>query len=209
MTSKELMALPIQARNEAFDALTMRERAVLVAEDVIAQIEADVYRMHVGSYLSYFRSGLSDFGFSFQERVSALDACAVCAIGATFVSCARLGNQATMDDANSEMGINMVRVLARVFTPRESRAMECILEQTDYSRYSLELDRRDVDDFEGQSLFTPYERERLYVYQSQLMETYSRGYDPDVRSLTIAMMENVIANDGVFVVPDIDLAPQK
>jgi hypothetical protein len=207
MTSKELMALPYEERNAAFSNMTMRQRAVLVAEDVIAQVIAEVYYIRPGAYLDNFNSAITDIDQPFQAQATEVESCNVCAIGATFLSCARLGNEASLKDVYREMGTGMIDVASRVFTPREMRAMETILENADYSHYSTRKpDWDEEEEEEDVSMFSNEELDAFKDYKHSIIPNYLKVNREHTNLLILLMMENVISNNGALAIPGVVLS---
>lgn len=195
----------IAERNKAYKAMTTRQKAVAVAMDVISQIKAKKYTPENLTYfkfekqISYLHCNITKEVDTSLQVALETEPCQVCAIGATFASCVRLGNSARTSGiiGASNPAKYMFTHTRAAFTSREMRAMEIVFEYTEV----LEL-----TNFFGQT-----DIERLVTYRNSITEKYmsiKRGWIsavvPEPAALLIGIMNNVIANDGLFLVEGVD-----
>lgn len=89
----------------AFDALPMRQKAMLVAADVIAQIKMKRFKTSKGVYIDniHIPVGMEDLSTASDEGKKLLhkSACTVCAKGAIFMSSIQMSNKMSLIDVKS------------------------------------------------------------------------------------------------------------
>ncbi|MFN9112105.1 MAG: hypothetical protein ACK5XN_18725 [Bacteroidota bacterium] len=78
-----------------FNELSKDKKAVLVTQDVLAQIEANKYVPNTGAYVR-FEEKIS-FEGDIKSNFDKLPQCRVCALGSMLLSCTNLGNVLTTD----------------------------------------------------------------------------------------------------------------
>lgn len=184
-----MIPLDIKERNAWFKSLTIEEKRVAIAKDVIEQVKIGKYNARHGVYFGV-RVSLQE-GDSFQEVVDSNE-CTVCAMGGLFASRVRLGNEANVDMGRGvynqfTQGLTMFTrpedFLQDIFEPEQYRLMEVAFEGHDAVGY-----------FEGE-YGNWYEDEcDSYLNAVQLHDDFSS----DTERL-IAIMENLIANKGMFI----------
>jgi hypothetical protein len=180
----------------AFNRLSKAKKAVLVAEDVIAQIKRELYQVVTGEYVnlnvSYeaMNESARDAILAYEvvenkenyDLVLQSNSCVVCARGACLLSTIKFRNDFTIRaakstnlSANDSVGTNFMK---DIFSLSEQALMESAFERTDM-------------DLNGM----------FYLETLQSAETYGGdlSYDEDKR--LISLMKNVIRNKGYFIVP--------
>lgn len=186
---------------EDFYKLSRQERAILVAEDVIAQIESNKYSPYTGVYVTIndnTRTG------DIKDSFDTIEECKVCALGATIMSATHLGNKLTFYDIS--MGgkdcakINdgktpaLDTLLTSIFTPHQ-----LLLIETAFEGYSYNLS--DYFDYSQMSNGTRYaHRFNISLTKEECIKCndYYKRYTNEGR--LIAIMQNIIANEGEFTI---------
>lgn len=182
--------------SKSFDEMSQRERAVAVAEDVIKTIRAENnIQIRKGSYFGgRFKLDVVDENAELQHLLPEIErqGCSVCARGAAFLSHVRLFDNfkasrvlgRTDDhDFNYDAGCGWhttENTLQDTFSEQTRNLIECAFEMSRNHRYgvSLELAQGAVEF----GVRFPKDDERL-----------------------VAIMENVIANDGEFTVEPVEV----
>jgi len=175
---------------EQFNKLSRQEKAVLVAKDVLAQLKTKRYTANAGSYIK--DTIKEDFKGSIQKNFNKIKECKVCALGACLLSSTKLGNILTTDDLYlsdySSVGVsdldnkNIKKLLKSIFTPSQMYLIESAFEG-----FSYDSDRVAVDIF----------KQKCNDKIEHVVNSFHRKYDNDKERL-IAIMENIISNNGVF-----------
>jgi hypothetical protein len=122
----DLMSIKsVAKRNEAFKKMSKAQQCVAIARDVVAQIKAKKYSAMPGTYFDFHSEDVTWDWKALQKLLSPKRApvCEVCAVGAAFASCARLGDD-TFDS-------NYHEKLLDSFDARSIVLMECAFEQHD------------------------------------------------------------------------------
>lgn len=208
-------------KTEEFYKLSREERAVLVAKDVIDQIRIGKYQPMNGDYVQI----LSNFPLEgeIKEKFSDIK-CKVCALGATLMSCTHLGNRLRFDEIKmsgdsfrlSEEHPSVTNLLSHVFTPHTLLLIENAFEGYPGSlddKFNYKRDMQIDEDFSirryGHLLGETLSREECVkcraFYRSFIIEN-NEGDDfdddewsDDSERRMIAIMENIIANKGEFI----------
>lgn len=192
-TLEQLLALPLAERNQTFHALTKEERCVLVAQDVLLRIRTKEYTPISNTYIDIDaadaetkilpKSGQESLQAAVEEGVK----CHVCAIGASFMSTVRLGNNATiasLDAPNREL----VETASAALTTNELRAMELVVEKSAL-----------LSDFTLDTVMA------LVRYRKKLIGRFDGSNTQTATMIIKALMKNVIKNGGSFRVPGYDV----
>lgn len=187
---------------EEFYALPRNERAVLVAKDIIAQVNNGKYYPKQGAYLNFTYitdwMGIKalkeavDEGLDIKENFHLIpNGCAACAIGATILSCTHLGNKLKFSDIRaSRLGIydldkaSIKELLDSVFNPEQLLMIETAFEGWSYSADRYARTVLDVD---------------LETSVYRACDLFYGKYCNDPEERMIAIYQNIIDNNGVFV----------
>lgn len=120
---------------EQFNALSKAEQKVMVAQDVIAQLQAKKYKGNTGSYIDRIQlTGKNIWraqGDDIQENFDKIKSCHVCGIGACIMSITKFKNKLTFGDIDagaSGMSMSTHRLLKSVFTIKEMTWIEGLFE---------------------------------------------------------------------------------
>lgn len=180
----------IEERNAWFKALSPSQKRIAVAQDVIDQIETEKYKAHTGQYFDI--SGLSD-ECTLQESIDLEgSSCSVCAMGAVFASRVRLGNEVEEYDPS---GDDITEALEGIFEEEQLRLMEVAFEGYDAAHWFDENygeDGEEVDEDGDTDWFINHDKFHDAT-------TFRYGIKGDNKDVLIAIMKNVIANNGEFV----------
>jgi hypothetical protein len=189
-------AVRIERANRRFEGLGPAERQTAIARDVIAQIEADRYKVTPGTYMIFLQGpGLDeDSGWGNNHDYDVCETpvefardpemrCKVCARGAMFMSGLKLFNHFDKTLRN-----RIPEAQESEFTIFEdSRLIECAFEgwSVKYAEMQYQRDRAGSLDF-----YPPELESHILKY---------KGMHPDPEDRLIVLMENIIRNDGRFL----------
>jgi hypothetical protein len=197
----------------AFNKLSKKKKAVLVAEDVLAQLKAEKYIAKADTYIT-FNDAQFDGGQDIKSSFDGEWKCKSCAIGSMLLSCTHLGNKLTFGDIgiyendsiviNEDMYNAAVKALFNsVFHPHQLLLIETAFEgYNDWDGMSSNEIKKEKEDFE-------YNRNSHRWAQDVMNETLSYEecvkcnkfflkYQNDEKTL-IAICNNIILNSGEFV----------
>lgn len=164
--------------NAWFVELSPREQRLVIAEDVLAQLDAKRLNAQVDCYVG-LDTGYRYLGRDLQPIFRRLETCRVCALGALFVT--RVQNYNDFQLSASESNLRG--------SPKASRwALACFS--------SLQLDCIE-NAFEQRRLHVGTENSQLHLRAAGM---YSGMLEPEERLR--AIMQNILDNDGRFVVPE-------
>jgi hypothetical protein len=172
----------IEKRNKAFHKLSNRKQRVAIAEDVLQQLKLKKYKAETGIYvysrelhnLRYDDEATQPGTFDLQKTLLGdTPQCDVCGLGAAFCSLARLGNNVTLDDADSDS-------IHRTLTPIFGKKQVAMIENA----------------FEGKTI-NEHAGYELSDRKTRATEAFYNKYDNDKDRLK-AIFKNVIKNDGTF-----------
>jgi hypothetical protein len=169
--------------NKTFASLNEAERRVLIAEDVLKQIEVGAYRPLKGFYINDFTvTRVNTRTKSIQKLFDDIE-CQCCALGACLLSTTKYKNKLVVDDVielRSKSGA--WKLLKDVFTSKQLLMIEYAFE----GRFGG--DRVGEDCFKDELSF-PEEKECV---------EFGRNY-VNSRPRLIAIMKNIIENKGEFI----------
>ena len=160
--------------------LTKNNAVVAIAQDVLERLS--LHELHVAE--NYYLRRIYDVLVGTNPSIDARelltrieDKCTVCALGACLLSYIRLYDDVKVNDLRNGMDeSNIYRHLGKYFTPHQLKLIEVAFELSDRAGpVSVILNN---DDYNAAN-------------------TFGRGYEGPVGRLR-AIMENIIANDGVF-----------
>lgn len=187
----------IKKTNAEFKKATKAQKRVLVAKDVLAQINAKRYTAEAGVWVrpnwsykidSYSINTTDSVQKLFADR--SIESCNVCALGGMFMSCTNLNNNTTVEQLsaeaedslgeNIEHGENLSNGLNKIFTSKQLQLIEMYFEN-------------------GEGWFGEYGHTGCAngADQQHIEAFYERYQNDDDRLKEI--MKNIVANDGTFV----------
>ena len=188
---------------EEFNALPGYQQRVLIAKDVIKQINARKYVAQAGIYCNIndadFTKDVTD-GSSAQvkNRLDSIDKCTVCAQGALFMSTIGFANAFQVRSFKTDPWRNGVVAPAEKVKERLSKVFD------DYQQAIIEtaFEGRDVNE-QLKRLFklTFKSNETIRASYNLLVNSlkdYYHQYD-NAESRLLGIMRNIIRNDGTFV----------
>lgn len=165
----------LEAQNAWFASLSVAEKKMAIAQDVIDQVRAEQYVARKGQYFV-----LPDEDFDNvcegnpQEMLVEGTVCKVCAMGAIFASRIRLGNSVSEVGSYGSMDLPILAAVEGVFTYDEMKVIETGFEGSVYGFY-------------------PEDDNVIKLRRAATNFAYSVG-DPQER--LIAMMYGIINNNG-------------
>jgi hypothetical protein len=196
-----------------FEVLPAEQQRILIAQDVIANIKAEILMAATGNYiqLPWELKNEENEGLDVREYFDLFEKegkgeCEVCALGACLISTTKFRNQLTfhdLDDAGTGDGSQVAfSLLKGIFSPKQLLLMEDAFEGVvDYDsernweqilRERLSL-RVAINVFD----YNHPEEERLDLYKR--CQAFYDMYENDDDERLIAIMENIIANSGEFI----------
>ena len=181
------MKVKKQLTIEEFNVLSVKNKKILVAEDVLAQIKLGKYIAESGTYLNLNFDTLSlNNDDDIKKNFDQIKSCEVCAIGSAVMSITKFANNLSIGDTYDIVSNTKVeKLLLSVFTEKELALMEACFEgegcqnYTEHKDiYSLSEDERDICN-------------EFYEDYSGKEEYYD---DADSEKLLINIMKNIIKN---------------
>lgn len=173
----------INKANSEFKRLTKPQKRVAIAEDIIAQVRANNYKAKAGRYISLKGDyKLNDKSSAQEALIENKIKCTVCGIGSLFCSLIKFENKATIEDLRDvHLGVHdwddrgRVR-LHKYFSKEQLSLIESAFEKSDgYGTYIINID------------------------EEELAATFAkRNKIRKADDLLIAIMENIISNNGLF-----------
>lgn len=178
-----------------FNKLGQRIKAVLVAKDVIKQLNANIYQTTSGSYINltyrvpHNSADLLDARACLLKPKDIKLECTVCARGALFLSGIRFKDKLTLEDIDS------ADVGGSVLPHDERESTKGIFSH----RQILLIEAA----FEGFCNFECEDGSDLYIADIIKSYYYSFGTNSNNASENrlIGIMKNIIRNKGVFIIP--------
>jgi hypothetical protein len=112
--------------NKSFTKANAARKRVLIAKDVLIQIEQGKYNMTQGEY---FRPQVYEYDALInQQTINEMPPCKVCGIGAAFCSALRLGNDFSKRAGSVDSTVMREEMLYRYFEPAQVDAIEYAFE---------------------------------------------------------------------------------
>lgn len=204
---------------EEFNALSREQKKVLVAQDILDQLEVKKYTASRGSYVNMYNVNADKVESSAREQlIDGSIHCEVCARGALFLSSVRYKNKINLLDArraifyyNDEPDLGRISAtdfMEDVFTKQEQGIMEAIFENSVryiVSGYDFELDgcAYEDEDINGNPYPTEFIelRDKFHNYYDKIVDDYAKRDDENERRdefVLKAMMQNIIDNNGTL-----------
>jgi hypothetical protein len=181
-----------------FNRLPKRKKAVLVAKDVIAQIALERFQIRSNTYFDRIHiSGLEPSEAPATPAVvdQLAKSCTVCAKGAAFLSCVRLGNKLSVSDllsAASGFGSNERERMTKIFDSVDYDLIEAAFEGN-----SDCPDQCELNDYDGKTDKLVRAARDNYFYAFE--RDYTVDGDGTDHHRLVAIMLNVIENKGRFI----------
>lgn len=215
--AKQKLRREINRRNKLFAAADNAGKRVLIAKDVIEQLKLRRFRAQQGAWLNFgfdvhrrwdsAELEVSNSGYhspvlseNVREKFLAkeLPSCSCCALGSMFMSCTLLNNQTTVQQLNvasSDLGdaIESPKQFA------ESRVFSNGLTKF-FSAAQLKLIETAFEGEGGYFYEPPYDDEGELIKRpaaTMAALEWPNKY-PDVKKRLIAIMQNIIKNNGTF-----------
>lgn len=197
-----------------FNALPKNEKAVLVAKDVIIQLQNQKYLAETSRYISDVYLS-PDFNHSsnkkLNEQFDKIEYCTVCAIGGMLLSCTHLGNKLTNQDfdimrsstIDELANIKVVSLFNSIFHAKTLLMIETAFEgYWNWNELSSEQIKKEKKDFKFKDDAYKFASDVLNFNDLSFEETYKcemfyRKYKND-KNRMIKICENIIENKGTF-----------
>ena len=204
----------IDERNKLWKKATKRQKAVLVAKDVIERIDAKQLRANTGVWLEFSNTSSYSQNSPLQECILGGESCTGCAMGGLMMSTIAYRNEVTSDSLYGhqldEESSNFN--LSEVFTDNQLELIEQAFEGG-HGKYDFEFDSfnrhnlsdGDVpypDEYLAKYWITKYRKACKSAHDKRIMRIlsfYKRYQDEDNRRLKL-IMQNIIKNKGLFVI---------
>ena len=177
-----------------FNNLPRKEKAVLVAKDIIEQIKIGRYIPNRGFYINDLRSTeMFSEDSVIRDAFNDIQECRVCAIGATILSATHLGNRLKVTDLNINYLVTVhklrnpkvIKLLDSIFDDRTLLLIESCFEGfiAEDDRYATKIKRYSY------SYITSEVINKCNAFKEQYENTDDR---------LIAICQNIITNGGEF-----------
>lgn len=173
----------IEARNKKFKNATLSEKRVLIAKDVISQINSGKIKPKNNAWVEFFGVDTTQEEDSIQEQLLKPETtCNACALGGMFISCTLFNNNEKFGDYSwndigsiIEYGGTFGNKLNKIFTDRQLQLIEIAFERGNGYDWS----------------HTPFS-------ETQLDKAIRFCKSLPARSSLIKIMNNIIKNKGIF-----------
>jgi hypothetical protein len=175
-----------------FDSLSPEQRRVLIAQDVIAAINARRIVPARGIYLTSDKA-IAVKGENMREALGEHPQCTACAVGAVFVAAVERFNNAIANEYMHRTSLNrfaLVDLLGIYFSNEQLALIEIAFE---CMMVPLSVIRR-ANVFEDVQLQT--ETQRAIDFGNQRR---AQDHEQNTAFRMIAIMENIIQNNGTFI----------
>lgn len=196
---------------EKFNSLPKHKKAVLVAKDVLKQIQVKRYIPNRGRYISYVEFN-DDYNFSSKQQINQqfdkIENCTVCAIGGMLLSCTHLGNKLTNNDLDLNHSCSVSSLdnykIKFLFESKTLLMIETAFEgYFDWEYLKIFEIKKEKEDFlfdGGSDRFAKniLGFNNLSFEETLKCEMFKRKYKTDKRRL-IAICNNIIKNKGQFI----------
>lgn len=182
--------------NKSFEDCPDWMQRVLIAKDIIEQINTSIYIPVKGNYIENLQ-------FKYDKQLSSSDDiksnfnnieyCEVCALGACLMSLTKFKNQINFDDINKSKGFlvsgsKIQNLLLSLFSPEQIALIESAFEGGFNDNESLRVARY---------LTSEYRVNRIHEQLNLNSCNFYFKYSSSEKRL-IAIMENIINNKGTF-----------
>ena len=189
-----------------FNKLSKAKKAVLVAQDVLAQLEANKYYANTGAYVRFH--DVISFEGDIKSNFDKLPTCSVCALGSMLLSCTNLGNVLTTDIImNDRIGHyelkddNVKQLFSSIFSDKQLLMIETSFEgYGDWEgrtiSYIKKWFKQDFSYFESSDRYA--DDEELSFEETLACQELFLSLDSDYKRLK-AICNNIIKNKGIFI----------
>lgn len=176
----EMIKKLVKEKNKAFASLSKKDKRLAIAHDVIAMVKAGFVNVYEGCYGGIHTDTGIDSDKDLQSQIVNNDGsfkgdCNCCALGACFLAKTRLGNRTRSDGDIDPDDISSA--LGSIFGKRQMSLIEAAFE---------------LDNTSGEF------NEKLSEKQAEKAIAFGEKHDSADKRL-IAIMKNIIKNDGTFV----------
>lgn len=184
--------------NKQYEQASREQKRVMIAQDIIDQVNAGIYIPAAGAYLKEIctedeKDATPDRRQDIQSFLPETKSCHVCNIGSIILSMTRFENQLTFCDLNintMSKSPQLSNMLLELFTVEELMSIEYLFEGQFYGHIfggvepnSENIDTRLLDNI----------RDNYKV--SVLIRDMPTGYH---KSLILAIMKNIVKNAGIL-----------
>lgn len=173
----------IRRWNKKFHDATKADKRVLIAKDVIQQIEAGMYKP-TSVYVNVNTRLDGDLDFqSNSDKVK----CECCGVGACLISLIRFTNNATIEEVDYSFHRKLSNRLEECFSVKQLALIELMFEQS-IIKFCGEV----KTNLGGNWRSTFSEKEALKLNESKKL------YKDSKKKRLIQIMENIVRNNGTF-----------
>lgn len=203
----------IAIRNAIWKKSTKRQRAVLVAKDVIERLNTKQFHATPSNWLNFTKSNNGIKETPLQECILEGEQCNCCAMGGLMASTIAFRNKVTTSDLryhnqlDFHKGYKTVFDLSEIFPQSQLALIEQAFEGGN-GAFDFEFDNSDIsDEYEIGTHLSKHDISKINKmcktkHDKQIMRIlsfYKRYEDEDNRRMRVIML-NIIRNKGVFVI---------
>ena len=197
-----------------FEKLSKKRKAVLVAQDVLAQIKAKKYIAATGNYVSLINTENIQNNKQINTQFDNIKECEVCALGSMLMSCTHLGNKLTFKDIgldlkglswdSDKVGLDdlknkkVEKLFSSIFDDHTLLMIETAFESYEHnSNYYGELEK---ESFEYHQESTRYGESCSLTFEEVIAcNKFYKKYSTDEGRLK-AICNNIVKNEGSFII---------
>lgn len=181
-------------KTENFNKLPRAHKRVLIAKDVIKQLNTEKLIAHLGFYISNEIFELLDYNHEadVKKKYSKIKSCEVCALGACLLSATKFGNQLKLGDLKDVLlkeNQNADKLLASIFSKNQMLMIETAFEGSNGLKYAHDVLGESLD---KEQIIKCVNFRYSYVKDDNFISEENR------KQLLIAIMQNIIKNKGTF-----------
>lgn len=175
------------------DGKTKAQKKIIIAQDIIANIHAQIYLAKKGTYVENVTDGIDiqmEEAYNWEympvkENFGKIKSCNVCGIGACLMSITKFNNRLNFKDLllGTNWDTEQLELLTEIFTPEELTMIELAFEG-DWSESNHNIGRDDL-------------KVNLSDTKIKKVIQFHELYNDDEARL-VAIMESIINNKGVI-----------
>lgn len=178
--------------DKIWNLLTDAEKRVLIAKDVIIQINTNIYKPKTGAYINLIKTFDEDeylHDKDVKSNFEKIKSCEVCALGSLLLSSTKYANKVNFTDIYSCTFIknkNIKDLLISLFSPEQL----CLIEVAFEKKYQRNSDNfgRDISNYNFDIKLEEDINKAQFIYRN-IHNHHDR---------MIAIMNNIIKNKGTF-----------
>jgi len=175
----------VSKTTQKFLALTKPEQRVVIAKDIIAQLDSKFIKAKRQTYVDLnLKSGTNEF-LDVQANLDKVKNCTACAVGSMMICITKFANTLNFHQLEEmSWDHDALKLLKKIFPPNQLKLIEYSFEGSDMYAKSLAENKMNV------SSLTSVEKKKIDLFR--------KGVKGGAEGMLKKIMENVITNSGKF-----------